>query len=151
MEDIGIGVYIKEGKVKRILLFSLVIGMALGLGTIALAQTYGGTVIVASHSTPDTLDLHVTTARAAQVNAGIYIFENLAGFDDGSIVRPMLAKSWEFSDDLLTVTFYLREGVKFHDGSDFDAEDVLASIARFRELSPGADRLDIIENIYAPD
>jgi len=137
--------------VKRIVLFGLVIGLVLGLGTIAFAQQYGGTAIVASHSTPDTLDLHVTAARASQVNAGIYIFENLTGFDEGSIVRPMLAKYWEFSDDLLTITFYLREGVKFHDGSDFDAEDVLASIARWRELSPGASRLDIVTNIYAPD
>jgi len=125
--------------------------MVLGLGTIALAQTYGGTAIVVSHSTPDTLDQHVTTARAAVVNAGIYIFETLTGFDDGGTVRPMLADSWEFSDDMLTVTFHLRKGVKFHDGSDFDAADVLASIARWRKVSPGARNLDPVANIYAPD
>lgn len=138
---------------KRILCMLVFVGLIFGLAVTAIAgdPVYGGTAIVASHSSPDTLDLHVTTARAAQVNAGIYIFEGLCGFDAGSTVRPMLAKSWEFSDDLLTVTFYLREGVKFHDGSDFDAEDVLASIARWRDVSPGADRLDIVTNIYAPD
>lgn len=137
-------------------LFTTVIALMLIAGSFVLVSAadepvYGGDAVVASHSSPDTLDLHVTTARAAQVNAGIYIFETLTGFDEGSTVRPMLAESWEFSDDLLTVTFHLRQGVKFHDGSDFDSEDVLASIARWRAVSPGADRLDIVTNIYAPD
>jgi peptide/nickel transport system substrate-binding protein len=139
---------------KRVLFMVLIVGLAVGLVVSVSAADqpiYGGDAVVASHSSPDTLDLHVTTARAAQVNAGIYIFETLTGFDEGSTVRPMLAESWEYSDDLLTVTFYLRQGVKFHDGSDFDSEDVLASIARWRAVSPGADRLDIVTSITAPD
>jgi peptide/nickel transport system substrate-binding protein len=128
----------------------LVLALALAVGAVD-EPVYGGTAVVASHSSPDTLDLHVTTARAAQVNAGIYIFEGLAGFDEGSSVRPMLAKRWEFNEDLTVCTFYLREGVLFHDGSSFDAEDVLASIARWREISPGADRLGIVTSITAPD
>ncbi len=138
---------------KRILCMLFFVGLIFGLAVTAIAgdPVYGGTAVVASHSSPDTLDLHVTVARAAQVNAGIYIFEGLAGFDEGSSVRPMLAKSWEFSEDLMTCTFYLREGVLFHDGSTFDAEDVIASIARWRDVSPGANRLDIVTSITAPD
>lgn len=43
---------------------------------------------------------------------------------------PDLAKSWKISDDLLTYTFTLREGVKFHDGTTLTSADVLASLGR---------------------
>ena len=45
-------------------------------------------------------------------------------------IIPELAQRWELSDNGLDYTFYLREGVKFHDGSDFDAEDAVASFNR---------------------
>ena len=45
---------------------------------------------------------------------------------DGGIV-PWVAESWDVSDDNLTYTFHLREGVKFHDGSTVDANDVVRS------------------------
>jgi peptide/nickel transport system substrate-binding protein len=43
---------------------------------------------------------------------------------------PDLAKSWTISDDQLTYTFALREGVKFHDGTTLTSADVLASLGR---------------------
>ena len=49
----------------------------------------------------------------------------------GEIV-PLLAESWDVSDDGLTYTFALREGVTFHDGADFDASDVVFSLDRSR-------------------
>ena len=49
----------------------------------------------------------------------------------GNRLAPMLATSWRVLDDHVTWEFKLREGVKFHDGSSFDAEDVKASFERF--------------------
>lgn len=59
-----------------------------------------------------------------QVNESLLAYEV-----GGTAVVPSLAESWEASDDLLTWTFHLREGVKFHDGSDLDANDVVLSYA----------------------
>ncbi len=56
--------------------------------------------------------------------------ESLLAYEvGGTLVEPSLADTWEASDDLLTWTFHLREGVTFHDGSALDANDVVLSYA----------------------
>src|SRR5689334_13223730 len=50
--------------------------------------------------------------------------------DSGQSIIPDLAHSWEIAKDGKTYTFFLRKGVKFHDGGDFTAEDVKATYAR---------------------
>ena len=50
--------------------------------------------------------------------------------DDSTEVKPCLAKSWKVSDDGLEYTFELQEGVKFHDGTDFNAEAVKFNVER---------------------
>jgi peptide/nickel transport system substrate-binding protein len=79
-------------------------------------------------------NLDPTAGAAAAIDEVVYanIFEGLTRFAaDGSII-PALAESWEISEDGLTYTFKLRDGVKFHDGSTFDAEDVQFSFDRAR-------------------
>ena len=79
---------------------------------------------------PPSLD--PTAEAAAAVDEVVYanVFEGLTRFaPDGSIV-PALATSWEISEDGLTYTFNLAEGVTFHDGTAFDAEDVKFSLER---------------------
>ena len=62
------------------------------------------------------------------------IFDNVVQFKPGTTeVEPALAESWETSDDGLVWTFHLRRGVKFHDGTDFDADAVLFSLNRQHE------------------
>lgn len=79
---------------------------------------------------PPSLD--PTAEAAAAVDEVVYanVFEGLTRFAaDGSIL-PDLAESWVISDDGLTYTFKLRDGVKFHDGTDFNADDVKFSLDR---------------------
>ncbi len=52
------------------------------------------------------------------------ITDGLVNADIDRNIVPGLAESWEISEDGLVYTFHLRKGVKFHDGTDFDAEDV---------------------------
>ena len=58
----------------------------------------------------------------------LHIYEPLVMADQDMKYQPCLAESWEQSEDGLTWTFHLRQGVKFHDGNEMTAEDVLASI-----------------------
>ena len=57
------------------------------------------------------------------------IYDTLVEYKDGSTeIEPSLATSWESSEDGLTWTFHLRQGVTFHDGTPFNAEAVLSLI-----------------------
>ena len=67
---------------------------------------------------------------------------------------PDLAISWEPNEDATVWTFKLREGVKFHDGSDFDADDVVFSLGRVQDPeidSPAASTIKMVESITAED
>ena len=95
----------------------------------AQAQT---SITVAIQLEPPNLD---PTGGAAQaIDSVLYsnVFEGLTRFmSDGSVV-PGLAHSWDISEDGTIYTFYLREGVTFHDGTTMDAEDVKFSLDRAR-------------------
>ncbi|MEE9599379.1 MAG: ABC transporter substrate-binding protein [Anaerolineales bacterium] len=65
---------------------------------------------------------------------------NVPGSSD-ELVSPQLATSWEHTEDGLEWTFYLREGVKFHDGADFNAEAVKMSFEKIQELDLSASYL----------
>ncbi len=87
-------------------------------------------ITVAMQLEPPHLD--PTSAAAGAIDSVLYsnVFEGLTRFmSDGSVV-PGLAESWEISDDGLTYTFKLHDGVTFHDGSTMDAEDVKFSLDR---------------------
>lgn len=61
------------------------------------------------------------------------LFETLLNFgEDDTTIHPGLAKEWSISEDGLTYTFQLQEGVKFHDGTDFNAEAVVKNVNRWK-------------------
>ncbi|HEY7030427.1 MAG TPA: ABC transporter substrate-binding protein [Thermomicrobiales bacterium] len=82
----------------------------------------GGTSIWAAESDPVSLDPIVDSGFAA-TQAFEHSYESLTGYDSQLNIVPALAESWETPDDL-TYVFHLRQGVKWHDGSDFTADDV---------------------------
>lgn len=89
-----------------------------------------------------------TTTATRQVSS--YIFETLFTFGENYEIIPQLADSYEASEDLLTYNIKLREGVKFHDGSDFTADDVIATLERNKTTSmynKNFDKIDSIEKI----
>lgn len=100
---------------------------------------------------PDQLDPHRTSAYFSfQVLENV--FDTLVEPDENLEMQPALAESWDVSEDQLTWTFNLREGVTFHDGSDFTSEDVVYSYTRIidEELS-NAWKFAAVENIEAVD
>ncbi|WP_173514518.1 ABC transporter substrate-binding protein [Sinorhizobium psoraleae] len=75
---------------------------------------------------------------------------------DPNVVVPELAESWEFSSDKKTVTFKIRSGAKFHDGSPVTAEDVRWSIERLLNETYAADVIQVAgittaDQLSAPD
>lgn len=95
-----------------------------------VATATGGTIKVAYPTQPQTLDPHATTAEATR-DAAKLIYEALVTLDSNYEVMPQLADSYEVSEDRKTVTFKLREGVKFHNGNDMTGEDVVASMEKW--------------------
>jgi ABC-type transport system substrate-binding protein len=66
----------------------------------------------------------------AGYEAAYCIYDGLVTFDENLNIVPALATSWEVSEDKLAWTFYLREGVSFHDGTPFNAEAVKVNFIR---------------------
>lgn len=91
----------------------------------------GGTLVFGRGGDSTSLDPSRTT-EGETFKVTINIYETLLTFEDeGTAVEPGLAKSWEPSEDGLTYTFELQEGVKFHDGTDFNAEAVVKNFERW--------------------
>ncbi|MGN0164891.1 MAG: ABC transporter substrate-binding protein [Lachnospiraceae bacterium] len=92
-------------------------------------ETSGGSVVVGITNDMDSLDPH--KAIAAGTNEVLYnIFEGLVKADSNGVMQPALCSSYVMSEDALSYTFTLREGVHFHNGDEVTAEDVIYSLKR---------------------
>ena len=103
----------------------------------------GGTVTYASPAAINNLDpLHMPDGWSLMAG-GQPLYDGLIAYGPGPTgptLQPWLAKAWEVSDDLMTYTFHLRDDVKFHDGTPFNAEAVKFNFETWMDPanSPGA-------------
>ncbi|HEY6630615.1 MAG TPA: ABC transporter substrate-binding protein [Rhizobiaceae bacterium] len=104
--------------------------LALASSTVAMAARTD--LVLGVPLEPPHLD--PTAGAAAAIDEVLYanVFEGLTRIGPRGEVLPALAEAWTVSDDGKVYTFKLRSGVKFHDGTDFNADDVKFSLDRAR-------------------
>jgi peptide/nickel transport system substrate-binding protein len=122
-----------------------------GSDTQTSSNTPPGTLEIALESEPPELDPNLSSAYVdRQVMASLY--DKLVDINTEGEIVPMLAESYEVSDDGKTYTFKLREGVKFHDGAPFNAEAVKFNLERYREEdSTRSTEVEPIESVEVVD
>jgi len=98
---------------------------------------YGGTIRVAMGSDTNTLDPAYVTS-SMDYAFGQATQENLIWRGHDGTLNPMLATSWESNEDATVWTFELREGVTFHHGKVFNADDVVFTIERLLDPDVGS-------------
>src|ERR671916_2028923 len=128
----------------------VVVGCGSGGGA-PQSNTPPGTLFVALEAEPPELDPNLSSAYVdRQVMASLY--DKLVDIDEQGEIVPMLAKSYEVSDDGTVYTFELREGIKFHDGTEFNAEAVKFNLDRYqKEDSVRSTEVEPIESIEVVD
>ena len=120
---------------------------AIALGVpLALAATtsHANTLRWASAGDSLTLDPHAQNEGPTH-NLAHQMYEPLLHRDMAGVIVPALATSWAVTDDPTVWRFSLREGVKFHDGSDFTADDVVFSMNR--AMSPTSAMKELLTSV----
>ncbi len=114
----------------------------------------GGTLVYAQNQPLKSLDPINPQTYPAAYEANYTIYDTLVRFDPELKIVPGLAERWERSPDGLSWTFYLRKGVKFHDGTPFNAQAVEAHIRRIQDpknASPNKNLWDHIRDVKVID
>ena len=118
----------------------------------AFAQQRGGTLNMIVNPEPPTLMLGLNQLSGVQMIGG-KIYQGLLTYDSNLNPQPGLAKSWTSSEDGLTYTFKLQEGVKWHDGKPFTAADVVFTTSKFlpEVHSRARNNFSHLASVTAPD
>ncbi len=99
---------------------------------------------------PSVIDPHYSNLIVEQT-IWSQIYETMVFIEDDGTERPVLATDYTVSDDGLTYTFNLRQGVKFHNGEELKASDVVFSINRCKESARMYSYVEPIAKVEAPD
>lgn len=117
------------------------------------AAKLGGTLKIGVQGDPVGLDPALSILDAADVIFD-FVYEGLTRLTPSIEAEPALAESWDISEDGLTYTFAIRQGVTFHNGRALVADDIKYSIDRVNDpatASPDATHTANIASIEAPD
>ncbi|MBN9389158.1 MAG: hypothetical protein J0I20_14110 [Chloroflexi bacterium] len=113
----------------------------------------GGTLHLVEGGEPDLLDPAKTNLLiSAEIND--LIFDRLVYIGADGLPHPWVAESWEISDSGKTLTFKIRQGLKFHDGTALDAAAVKFSFDRIldpKTASPVLSQMGTLSSVDAPD
>src|SRR5476649_1626817 len=122
--------------------------LSIALATPALAATKTITAVI--HSDLRIIDPLFTTAYITR-DHGYMVYDTLLATDSNFKIQPQMA-DWKVSDDKLTYTFTLRDGLKWHDGAPVTAEDCVASLKRWGKVDGmGQKLMDFTASIEATD
>jgi len=126
----------------------------LALCSVAFCAGAAGSVTIGMQLEPPVLD--PTSNPAAAISQALYgnVYEGLVQFAPDGSVAPLLAESWDVSDDGTVYTFHLRHGVRFHDGRLFDAASAKFSLERglaVDSVNPQKSRLQAVRRIEVLD
>jgi ABC-type transport system substrate-binding protein len=103
--------------------------LALSAALTSQAIAAGKTITAVMHSDLRVIDPGMTTAYITR-DHGYMVYDTLLATDSNFKIQPQMA-DWKVSDDNLTYTFTLRDGLKWHDGAPVTAEDCVASLKRW--------------------
>ena len=141
----------KRNALRRTLALALTLTMAV-TGS-AVAQNAGGTLVAAWAQEPVGFDPHITSAMSSyQILTNV--IDNMVTLDEEQNIVPELAESWTVSDDGLTLTFTLREGVQFSNGTPLVAGHFKTVFDRLLDPETGSGnawRMAAVESVEAPD
>ena len=98
----------------------------------------------------DILNFNPTQLSAGNEPMLYQVFDTLVRIGDDFKLEPRLAESWRFSRDYLTMTIKLRQGVNFHNGREFTADDVIGTIAFYADKQNAANILPFASSIKSP-
>lgn len=125
-----------------------VVALSVGLASPVLAA--GKTLTAVMHSDLRIIDPIFTTAYITR-DHGYMVYDTLVATDSNFKIQPQMA-DWKVSDDKLTYTFTLRDGLKWHDGAPVTAEDCVASLKRWAAVDGmGQKLMDFTASIEATD
>lgn len=113
----------------------------------------GGTLIWVGHQEVSGLSPNDAAPTVQWAMIG-NIHDPMVLIDENYELQPFLAESWEIAEDGMSYTFNLREGIKFHDGSDFTAEDVKYTFEFYANVENGstiASNFKGMDSIETPD
>jgi peptide/nickel transport system substrate-binding protein len=109
---------------------ALAVALAATLATPTIASAQQKVLRAVLHADVRTLDPIWTTQTIAGIHA-MLVYDTLFGNDENLNAQPQMVGKYEISEDKLTYTFTLRDGLKFHDGSPVTTKDVIASLKRW--------------------